>query len=147
MIDVAIRQVLLSKAKALIDRDRAFLTRFIHDDFRYITASGFEADKATYVEGVCGADGLRFESQEISNLHVIGWGDSAIVTCDLADVFVSRGSRHVKAFKTLMVLVKVAGVWRWLAGQTMEPPLEIFGDKTISRSIGLGVNAAGNRQK
>ncbi len=39
MIDVAIRQVLLSKAKALIDRDRAFLTRFIHDDFRYITAS------------------------------------------------------------------------------------------------------------
>jgi hypothetical protein len=121
MIEVEFEQVLRSKAKALIDRDSAFLDLFIHKDFRYVTASGFEADKASYIDGVCGSDGLRFEKQEISNLNVVTWGDAAIVTCGLADVFVARGTRHVKSFKTLLVLVKVGGAWRWLAGQTMEP--------------------------
>ncbi len=43
MIKVEIESALRRKAKALVERDRVFFERFIHPDFRYVSASGFEA--------------------------------------------------------------------------------------------------------
>ncbi len=116
-----INLVLNLKSQALIKRDRQFFADFIESDFRYVTASGFEADKSAYIDGVCGRDGLQFESQLASAAHIVVRGDLAVVTCNLDDVFTSRGIRHAKSLKTLLVLVRRDGSWRWLAGQTMEP--------------------------
>jgi hypothetical protein len=116
-IDAALRD----KARALVAQDRAFFDRFLASRFRYVTASGYIADKAAYIEGTCGSDEFRFQSQDFTDLHLVVRDPLVIAFCDLSDVFVSRGAQHQERYKTMMVLERGNGTWQWVAGQTMQP--------------------------
>ncbi len=62
-----------------------------------------------------------FHSQEVSELDVRPFGDTAVATMTLDDHFTFNG-RDVKAtYKSLCVFTRKDGRWLWSAGQTMWP--------------------------
>jgi ketosteroid isomerase-like protein len=122
-IDDELMAILESKSRALVERNRPFLTQLIHEDFVYVSVSGARADKAAYIDGVCGRDGLRFIGQRASNIGISRHGDCAVLIADVDDVFEYAEQRFEKRLKTMLTMVRSEGVWQWLAGQTMQPPI------------------------
>ena len=113
-----IRDVLKRKADALLQRSAPKLLELLEAEFVYVTASGRRLRCDDYVENGTGPAGLRFQSQEIEQLEVANFGDSAIATMILHDRFEIEGRIVSETYRSFCVFRRHEAGWLWAGGQT-----------------------------
>ena len=120
MLTDEIRAVIVAKADALLHKDAARLESLLHPDFLYVNARGMSFDKAGYIENFCLSDQLRFERQDVSELHVKeAFPGFALATMVLDERYFFEGRTEEAAYRSFCVFITHAGRWRWVGGQTM----------------------------
>ena len=110
-------QVAAGRAAALAAQDWAAVDGLLHDDFVYTNSRGERLTKQAYLDFL--RDGpLRWNRQWLEDTSVAAVGDTAVVTGVVVDDVVVDGEEHLLRFATTQTYVRVAGAWRYLAGQT-----------------------------
>lgn len=110
------------RSKALVEKDVAKMQRLLADTFRYVNAGGRLLDKTAYLEAYVTSDEARWSVQELDELGVEVYGETALVTCRVHDV-ATFGSEPLDAtFRSAFVWVQQEGTWRCTYGQTTALP-------------------------
>ncbi len=112
--------VLAAKADALVRRAADPLGELIEPGFVYVNAAGRLHDQASYIQTYCIGGRVIFKSQKVSDLAVQDFGDFAVATFLVEDLFVASGETVAKTYRSLCVFKHDGQRWRWAAGQTMD---------------------------
>ena len=115
-----IDRVLATKADAVVRRAADVLAELIEPGFVYVNAAGRLHDKVSYIDTYCVSGRVVFKSQKASDLAVQDFGDFAVATFLVEDVFVASGGTVAKTYRSLCVFKHDGQRWRWAAGQTMD---------------------------
>jgi len=121
MIDIEerIRDVLVRKGRALVERNALKLGELLHPNFVYLNARGKSFDKAGYIDTFCTSASLVFLDQSMIEVAVRPIDDFAVATLVLSDRLVVEGVEQSGRVRSLCVFTKANGEWLWAAGQTM----------------------------
>jgi uncharacterized protein YigE (DUF2233 family) len=114
-----VRDLVLKKGRALVERNAVDLDKIIHSNFVYLNAGGRLFDKAGYIRDYCRSDSLVFLDQTLIELNVNAIDEFVVATMVLLDRIAINGKEHVGRVKSMCVFSKASGNWLWAAGQTM----------------------------
>jgi hypothetical protein len=115
-----IRAVLAAKADALVHRSAADITALLHPNFLVVTAGGKTITKADYID-VAITGHLIFHRQEVRDLEVRLFDDTAVASMLVDDWYTVDGRAITETYSALSVFTRVDGRWLWAAGQAMVP--------------------------
>jgi len=111
-----VRGAALARATALAHGDAHALFDLLHEQFRWTTHVGEALDRSEYVNRNTGGHTV-WRSQVLSDPRVVVVGDTAVLHAEVTDVVLSDGDEPATSRMPMtQVWVRVAGVWRCLAG-------------------------------
>jgi ketosteroid isomerase-like protein len=113
-----IRRLAAERSEALVRRDIAALDRILATEFIYTNASGAVLDKEAYLSRYVRDPNVKWLSQDIDDIAVRVFGDSAVVTCRVKDRADFDGQVLDAAFRSTYVYVRNAARWQCVAGHT-----------------------------
>lgn len=118
-VEQAIIELVHARSAALVRADVPALEQILHPAFTYVNASGQLTDKATYLGRFANPDGgPKWEKQDVSEIAVRVFGDTAIANCRVHDV-ATWGEYHLDAsFRATFVYLKTADGWQCVAGHS-----------------------------
>lgn len=115
-----IRAVLAAKANALVRRSAADISALLHPNFLVVTAGGKTITKADYID-VAITGHLIFHRQEVRDLEVRLFDDTAVASMLVDDWYTVDGREITETYSALSVFTRMNGRWLWAAGQAMVP--------------------------
>ncbi|MGO8535886.1 nuclear transport factor 2 family protein [Rhizobium ruizarguesonis] len=114
-----IRDLVVKKGQALVERNALKLDEIIHSSFVYLNAGGRLFDKAGYIGTYCTSSSLVFLDQTLVELAVKPVDDFLVATMVLSDRLAIDGHEHLGRVRSMCVFTEATGKWLWAAGQTM----------------------------
>lgn len=103
------------RAVALATGDAETLLRLHHPDFRWISATGDQLDRQSYVEEYTTGD-IRWRRQELSDPDVVVVGDTAVLWCTVEHEMVTAEGTHRFKRRMTQTWGLTADGWRCVAG-------------------------------
>lgn len=120
----AVLQAALERSAALVQADRAALERLLHPNFTYVNAGGARLNLEEYLETYVSLGDMRWEQQELEQVQVEVYGDTAVLVARLHDRATHQGRVFDAYFQTIQVYVLFPQGWRCVAAQTTQAPQE-----------------------
>ena len=122
MENQAIEQTIIERARArseaLIRGDVPALTQILADELVYTNANGQVLDRPMYLRTYVTSGAGRFLSQTMDDIRVHLYGEVAVLTCRVHDVFEYQQQRFEADYRSTFVYARQADQWRCVAGQT-----------------------------
>jgi hypothetical protein len=113
-----IHRLIVERSKALVRKDIAALDRILAPEFIYTNASGAVLDKDTYLSRYVRDPDVKWFSQNLDDIKVSVFGNSAVVTCRVEDCAEFNGQLLDAAFRSTYLYVQDTAGWRCVAGHT-----------------------------
>jgi hypothetical protein len=120
MLVEEIRAVLAAKSGALVRRSAAEIGALLHPNFLLVTAGGKTIGRADYID-VAITGHLVYHGQQVRELEVRQFEDSAVASMLVDDWFTIDGREIVQTYRSLSVFTRLDGRWVWAANQAMQP--------------------------
>ncbi|MET1060844.1 MAG: nuclear transport factor 2 family protein [Nocardioides sp.] len=102
------------RAVALATGDAETLLRLHHPDFRWISDAGDHLDRESYVETYTTGD-IRWRRQQITDLHVVIVGDTAVLWCTVEHEMTPHGEQSFK-HRMSQTWTRTPDGWRCIEG-------------------------------
>jgi ketosteroid isomerase-like protein len=97
--------------RAMVGNDAEEIGRYIADDWIIIGTDGMMGDKATFL-GLIRSGALTHDEMESEDIHVRGYGDTAVLTARGISGGKYLGQRFREVERVSCVFVKQQGRWR-----------------------------------
>ncbi|RIH83987.1 nuclear transport factor 2 family protein [Calidithermus roseus] len=120
----AVLRAALERSAALVKGDREALERLLHPNFTYINAGGARMNLEEYLQTYVSLGDMRWEQQELDQVQIEFYGDTAVLTARLHDRATHQGRVFEAYFQTTQVYVHTPQGWRCVAAQTTQAPQE-----------------------
>lgn len=103
-------------SEAMLKGNTAIMERDTADSFTFTGPDGATSTKAEGINSIKNGD-LKFESSTMSDMKVMQYGDSAVVTYTTTDKGTYKGQDISGTYRWTDVWVKRDGKWQIVAGQ------------------------------
>lgn len=116
---IAVAQAVDALRKAMIDPDRAALTRLTTDSLSYGHSGGNIEDKAAFVEALVSGKS-DFQTMDLTNQTISIVDQTALVRHQLSGVTNNNGVVAQVNLSVLLIWIKQGGAWKLLARQAIK---------------------------
>lgn len=104
--------------QAMIGRDQAIFEKLYGADLVYTHSNAKQENKAEAIDAVLNGK-IRFESIDIADNSVRGYGDTAVSKCKITMNLDAEGNKSTVMLDVLHVWVKNSGQWQLVARQAV----------------------------
>ena len=114
--EIKVAETMETLRKAIIDPDKAFLEKIIHEDLSYGHSSGTIETKAMLIESLV-SNNSDFKTMDLTEQTVKVVGKTTIVRHKLFAETANKGVPSTTKLNVLLIFTKVKGEWKLLARQ------------------------------
>jgi hypothetical protein len=116
---VVLERLLERRLEANVSNDREALSQLLHDHYCYVTSFGMTYDKDRFLDAFAGGGEKKISTKPV----IVGMRvdrDVATITSNIFGTFSLDGRLHHGLYHTTHTLIKLNGVWMFLAGHYYE---------------------------